>query len=607
MLRPVPARWFEVLCPRADSTRVVGLLARTGAVEIEVRAAPANRLRLQELDQGLARYRALLPVYGRYWNRGRLTRSPEGRPPRQTLSAALARLDAWQRLADPVIEALQDREDEHQRLGLCARVMTALGDSTLDLAALGHLGPCLARVAAILPRGVAEPAPEPDLLYHRVALPGGQYLLAVGPSQQVAGLSTRLQTLGARLLLPPPWLQGRPREAGTQIAARRTRLEQEISAGYARLDRLHRELRLGDALGDLACLEWFTSQVGTLELASARFTLITGWTSTGRACLASALDRDGTPALLHFPPAPAGSVAPQLLVNPPWARPFELFARALGVPGGDEADPSPLLALVVPLLFGYMFGDLGQGLVLAAAGWWLRGRSPLAPLLLAAGLSAALFGLVFGSLFSMEDLLPPLWLHPLAHPVTVLTAPLVLAVALLTLGQLLHGLEARWRGQGSDWLRQDAGLLLAYLSTAAGLALGLPAWPALLGVVWYLAGAVHRGGPLHGLAAAGELLERGLQLLVNTLSFARVGAFALAHAGLSSALVALAEASGSAAATALILVTGNLVIILLEGLVVTIQTTRLVLFEFFTRFLQGNGRVFRPLPAPPTILQGETR
>jgi V/A-type H+-transporting ATPase subunit I len=51
-----------------------------------------------------------------------------------------------------------------------------------------------------------------------------------------------------------------------------------------------------------------------------------------------------------------------------------------------------------------------------------------------------------------------------------------------------------------------------------------------------------------------------------------------------------------------VLVLGNLIILLLEGLVVSIQTTRLVLFEFFNRFLRGTGRVFTPLPAPPALV-----
>ena len=114
---------------------------------------------------------------------------------------------------------------------------------------------------------------------------------------------------------------------------------------------------------------------------------------------------------------------------------------------------------------------------------------------------------------------------------------------------------------------------------------------------------VHRRSVAAVATALAELVERLLQILINTLSFARVGAFALAHAGLSSAIVALMDAAGHPLAAAAVLVIGNLIVIVLEGLVVSIQTTRLVLFEFFARFLEAQGRVFRPLPPPPSSLQ----
>ena len=98
--------------------------------------------------------------------------------------------------------------------------------------------------------------------------------------------------------------------------------------------------------------------------------------------------------------------------------------------------------------------------------------------------------------------------------------------------------------------------------------------------------------------AAGEALETLLQLFVNTISFVRVGAFALAHAGLGSAISALAAGTDSRLASWLIVAVGNLLVIVVEGLVVGVQTTRLVLFEFFIRFLHGSGRPFRPLPVP---------
>lgn len=96
--------------------------------------------------------------------------------------------------------------------------------------------------------------------------------------------------------------------------------------------------------------------------------------------------------------------------------------------------------------------------------------------------------------------------------------------------------------------------------------------------------------------AAGQVAERMLQLGVNTVSFVRIGAFALAHAGLCTAVVGMAEAAGPGYWPVLLI--GNVAIVALEGLVVGIQTTRLILFEFFIRFLTARGRPFEPLPVP---------
>jgi V/A-type H+-transporting ATPase subunit I len=252
-----------------------------------------------------------------------------------------------------------------------------------------------------------------------------------------------------------------------------------------------------------------------------------------------------------------------------------------------------------------MFGDVGQGLVLLVAGWWLRGRFQAARLLVAGGASAILFGLLFGSLFAREDLIPALWLNPMNDPLTVLMVPLVFAVLLLSLGQLLAGLGALRRGELGRWLLTDAGFLLLYLGFIALVSGSETIWPLLLGLSWYLLGSfvVHRK-LLGTLAALGHLAEGGLQILVNTLSFARVGAFALAHAALSAAVISMADSVGSLPIALSIMVLGNLLIILLEGLVASVQTTRLVLFEFFNRFLRGTGRVFRPLPPPPSLVAG---
>ena len=266
-----------------------------------------------------------------------------------------------------------------------------------------------------------------------------------------------------------------------------------------------------------------------------------------------------------------------------------------------------LLAIAVPLMFGCMFGDIGQGLLIAAAGLALRKRFPLARLFVSGGLAAMLFGVLFGSVFSIHAM-PALWLAPLDYPLEILVVPLAGGAALLTVGLALNALEAWWRGELAAWITTDAGYVAAYLGILGGFV--DPAGFAVAGagaLVFCVGRALHAGHATAALTAMAELVERLLQILINTLSFARVGAFALAHAGLSSAIVALMDAGGNVLTKALVLVIGNAIVLVLETMVVSIQTTRLVLFEFFTRFLTAEGRIFRPLPAPPSFPQENTR
>ncbi len=329
------------------------------------------------------------------------------------------------------------------------------------------------------------------------------------------------------------------------------------------------------------------------------FERITGWTSDAgklAACLESAHAR----AVVHFPDAPEALQAPLILRNPVWIQPFEIFSRLVGMPGRFSADPSGLLVFVAPILFGYMFGDVIQGLVLVVIGLALQRRWPMLRLLVAGGVAATVFGLVFGTAGGIHGAVPTLWVAPLDEPLPVLLVPIAFGGALLTLGLALTGLAAYWRGKLGDWLCRDAGFLALYLGVlfvflhpagwgliAAGLGIHL------LGRLWL----ERRIGAL--FSSLGELLEKLAQILINTLSFVRVGAFALAHAGLSSALMSMVKAGGDCwAGYVLLLIGGNALIIVIEVLAASIQTTRLVLFEFFTRFFETTGREFRPLPPP---------
>jgi V/A-type H+-transporting ATPase subunit I len=252
-----------------------------------------------------------------------------------------------------------------------------------------------------------------------------------------------------------------------------------------------------------------------------------------------------------------------------------------------------------------MFGDVAQGAIVAVAGLVLGRRMPALRLLLPGGLAAVAFGFAFGSVFAREDIVPALWLHPLAQPLPVLAVALGFGVVTLTLGLALDALQSFWRGRLRHWLLCDSGLLLAYAGIVGAVLDVRALWLLPAGIAASLAGATvaQAEGRIAAVGvAAGEFVERLLQLGVNTVSFVRVGAFALAHAGLCSAIVSMAEAAGAGYWP--VLIVGNAAIIALEGLVVSIQTTRLVLFEFFIRFLTARGRPFEPLTPPPATLSG---
>ena len=613
MIRPRAARWFELLVARDDTTLALEALAATGAVELETRSGATLPPSFDDLRPLLQRFRELGLRYGAYWPQDDLHPSVVPEPPTAALQRCVTRLEAWAIEAEPLIRTLQDGDAELADLARWQCVFEHLDDGLIDLAQAAQAGPPLLVRLAVAPAAAMTTPPHSTLaaasdaaiVRHFVA-DGWHHALAVGSAAQLQALEQLTAAAKGRWVAPPAWLQ-RDREQNRAVATARVEaLSANAQRLRSRLAALADAHGLRGALGDARRLQWVIDNVHGLEVGEL-FCWVTGWTSTlanGQGgALEAAIERSGARALLRFPRAPRGAHAPMLLANPAWARPFEVFARSLGMPSSTEADPSVMLALAVPLMFGYMFGDVGQGLVIAAAGFVLRRRFALARLFIAGGLSSVLFGFLFGSVFSLHTL-HALWIEPLEDPLAVLAVPVVGGALLLTMGLLLSALGAYWRGELGAWLVTDVGYVVAYLGLVAS-ALWPPALAvAAAGAVLFCAGhaAIERRA-LAALAAAGELVERLLQILLNTLSFARVGAFALAHAGLSAAVVALMDAAPSAFVAGAVLVAGNVVVIALEGLVVSIQTTRLVLFEFFTRFLQGQGRVFRPLPLPPSTLQ----
>jgi V/A-type H+-transporting ATPase subunit I len=601
MIRPQPARWFEILIPRDDATLALAALAATSSVELEPRRASDLPATLNSIRPQLAEFNTLSLRYRPYWPNAGLTPSAFPEAPDATLSRALARIRIWAAEAEPTIIELQRHEAEASELDLWRVLLEAIGGGAIDFTLLTQSGPLLKARLGVFP-AEAIPIAPPTSLMRGVTIDDAFFALIVGVDADVSQFHQQAAALKGRIHDIPVWLKRTAQESLAYISERRVELDAATNRLCDRLETLNREHDLYRVIGDADRLQWTIEHVRALDSTEC-FAVVTGWTSErDSARLQAALDHSGARGLLSFPAPPEGARAPLLLINPWWAKPYEILSRALGMPMRDEADPTLLLALTVPLMFGYMFGDLGQGLVLAMGAFLLRKRFAIARLFIAGGLSAAVFGVLFGSIFSIEGLIHPLWLSPLEEPLAVLAVPLFFGAGLLVLGQLFNAVEAYWRGQIGDWAAVRGGELIAYLAILGGFFHAgnfVIAVVAILGVC--VGGSVREQRWVAFLTTLGELFEHLAQLLVNTLSFVRIGAFALAHAGLSAAIVAMMESTDSIALRAFVLVLGNVVVLALETLVVAVQTTRLVLFEFFTRFLAAGGRAFRPLPVPPFL------
>lgn len=324
---------------------------------------------------------------------------------------------------------------------------------------------------------------------------------------------------------------------------------------------------------------------------------------------------------------------PTKLRNNRFVKPFEMFVEMYGMPAYHDIDPTPIVAVTYTLLFGIMFGDLGQGLVLALLGWFLSRRdgSDFGRILVRIGLSSAVFGFAYGSVFGLEHLLDPVfrWMGFAQKPIevmdpgtinTLLVGAIGLGVALILVSMLtniLMGLKHRDYTSAIFGNNGIAGLIfyVAVLAGAVGLlvlevnlfsplyVLCLVALPILVIFLKEPLGKLAAGSkelkPEGGVASFliegfFELFEVLLSFVTNTMSFLRVGGFIISHAGMMAVVMTLTEMVGGGAGI-LVIVVGNLFVMALEGFIVGIQCLRLEFYEMFSRYFKGDGEPFVPL------------
>lgn len=333
--------------------------------------------------------------------------------------------------------------------------------------------------------------------------------------------------------------------------------------------------------------------------------------------------------LMEDQKAPATQKPPTKLRNPKLFKPFEMYVKMYGLPAYNEMDPTWFVAITYSFIFGAMFGDVGQGLVLFLGGLFLykTKKMDLAGIISCAGVFSVFFGFMYGSFFGFEDVLKAIWLKPMNQMMDVplvgrLNVVFVIAIGfgmfIILICMVFNIINSIRRGDTEKtWFDSNAVAGLVFYGSIVltiGLFISGKKLPAaailviMFGVPLLL---MFLKEPLTNLVEKKseilpeqkgmffvqsffELFEVLLSYLSNTLSFLRIGAFAVSHAAMMEVVLMLAGATNGGSPNWIVVVLGNIFVCAMEGLIVGIQVLRLEYYEIFSRFYAGNGREFKP-------------
>lgn len=306
-------------------------------------------------------------------------------------------------------------------------------------------------------------------------------------------------------------------------------------------------------------------------------------------------------------------------------RPFEEIIKLYGLPSYYEIDPTPFIAVTFCLMFGFMFGDIGQGLIYLLSGIFIKKRkAAVGDILARLGGSSIIFGFFYGSFFGLEkselSWLPGVIGKPLEpeNIPMILLSGVLFGVIVLTVSYIFGTINSLKKGNIEDGIFGKNGItgylffisLLLTVTTAANIIpvpVTIPVVCLLLSFSFMLARQpltnllLNKRPVIHGSIGTylTESIFEGVETLLatmsNAISFIRVGAFALNHAGLFLAFLVLSQMTSNLLLKILVIILGNILILTLEGLVVFIQGLRLQYYEMFSRYFQGEGVKFNPV------------
>jgi V/A-type H+-transporting ATPase subunit I len=638
----------ELVVPERDIVAVTEALAESRAFEVDARgprrseAGEGGVSGTNEWDQRAATYTTLLQ---RITTVMELLAVEAGTPPTEALhwidpDTVTRDIDTIEREAKGPVEELQNARRKLEALSRTRSQVAPLVGLDADLQRLQNTTYLFAALGSMPADNVDRLQASLEHIPSVVARFGERDRMATvvlfGMKRDAEMLMRAARSAYLTVVELPAEYQGTPRDVLASLDEGITRTSERIAALETTLHRLH-EARIRR----LRHLLWRVRASLTLVQTIAGFRqfrysyLLSGWVPEPKVShvrrTVAAVSPDTT-IEASKPTSQERATAPFQFANPQVIRGFQKLVTIYGFPSYEELDPTLLLVATFPVIFGVMFGDVGHGLLLMALGFLLLSRKVRAlqnmasfgGVVVACGAAATLFGALFGSLFGFEGVIPVLWLRPIERTTDILLASVVFGVGVLTLGMAFNMVGAALRHRWGEALLDRHGLVgVLFYWSLVGLGAGLLSAriPVPSGALALVAGASavmiwlsDRLKPMlegHGFGRSNlgmglvegffELFETVLSLMSNTLSYVRMGAFAVAHGALSLVVFILAEMvdPGKSVGYWLVVALGNLVVIGFEGMIVGIQTLRLEYYEFFSKFFTAGGRSFHPLALVP--------
>lgn len=421
---------------------------------------------------------------------------------------------------------------------------------------------------------------------------------------------------------------GTPAQWLSSMEERKRQIDMEIESLRSELDELKQ--KYGDDIKDFyskLMMDYKIEELKSYIACTNEFFYLTGWVPRYKKKVLSQYLKEYEDKIIivykDVAESQTGITPPTCLKNNYLTRPFEAVVKLYGIPSYKELDPTTFLGLSYMLLFGAMFGDVGQGLVLFIIGeilLRLKHRPNLGGVFARLGISSTIFGFLYGSVFGFEDIIDAVLVRPMDSINSMLIGTVILGVGLLMISYVFSLINAYRTKDFENGLFDKNGaagmlfyILLLYLVVGelGYVKLVIPDGAliviliVLMGLILFkepLAHALKGIKPLYNEKASDYYIEGGfgiietlLSLFSNTVSFVRVGAFAINHVGLFMAFKTLSDMASSGVGSGLVLILGNIVIIGLEGLIVFIQGLRLEYYELFSKYFTGDGYEYNPL------------